>query len=251
LSAAAAAAASERQRPDAAPSCRPGLGSRCRRAGASRSRAFAFRTASSTARRSAWSSTRPTIFVSFRAARLDEPVVSGGRSGLGFDRLQLVGGAYRTPAGKLLLDGTPLPRSIGLLGVRAEQAWGKNAFWGIEANRAARGGGVGGYAEVLGTFGLEEEIVRDALTVGGRVAVGAGGGGQYLDRWRPACQGRRLRHRAAHQRARRLARKPAWRARRTATSAPCRARPRWSGPSTARTPAAPPPGLRAPTSAPA
>ncbi len=111
------------------------------------------------------------------AARLDEPVVSGGRAGLGFDRLQLVGGAYRTPAGKLLLDGAPLPRSIALLGIRAEQAWGTNAFWGIEASRAARGGGVGGYAEVLGALGLEEEIVRDTLTVGGRIAVGAGGGG--------------------------------------------------------------------------
>ena len=111
------------------------------------------------------------------AARLDETVVSAGRAGLGFDRLQFVGGAYRTPAGKLLLDGRPLPRSIGLLGVRAEQAWGSNAFWGIEASRAARGGGVGGYAEVLGTVGLEREIVRDGLTVGGRIAMGAGGGG--------------------------------------------------------------------------
>ena len=60
--------------------------------------------------------------------------------------------------------------------MRAEQAWGTHGLWGIEANRAARGG-VGGYAEVLGTVGLEDEVVRDALTLGGRVGLGAGGGG--------------------------------------------------------------------------
>lgn len=110
------------------------------------------------------------------AERLGDPVLAGGRAGLGFDRVQFVGGLYRTPAGKLLRDGEPLPRSISLFGIRAEQAWGRNAFWGIEANRAARGG-VGGYAEVLGTVGLESEVVRDRVTLGGRVALGAGGGG--------------------------------------------------------------------------
>ncbi|MEO8525694.1 MAG: hypothetical protein ABI460_13305 [Caldimonas sp.] len=110
------------------------------------------------------------------AERLGDPVLSGGRAGLGFDRIQFVGSVYRTPADKLLRDGEPLPRSISLLGIRAEQAWGQNGFWGIEANRAARGG-VGGYAEVLGTVGIETEVVRNGLTLGGRIAVGAGGGG--------------------------------------------------------------------------
>ncbi|MGZ5716192.1 MAG: hypothetical protein ACXWIG_18715 [Caldimonas sp.] len=110
------------------------------------------------------------------AERLGEPVVSAGRAGLGFDRVQFAGGVYRTPADKLLRDGEPLPRTISLLGIRAEQSWGKNAFWGVEANRAARGG-VGGYAEVLGTAGLEYEVVRDSVTLGGRVGLGAGGGG--------------------------------------------------------------------------
>jgi len=110
------------------------------------------------------------------AERMGDAVPSAGRAGLGFDRVQFVGGAYRTPAGKLLRDGAPLPRTISTLGMRAEQAWAKNGFWGVEANRAARGG-VGGYAEVLGTAGVEDEIVRDALTLGARVALGAGGGG--------------------------------------------------------------------------
>ncbi len=110
------------------------------------------------------------------AERLGQAGLGGGRAGLGFDRVQLVGGAYRTPAGKTLNDGSPLPRTISTLGVRAEQAWGSNAFWGVEANRAGRGG-VGGYAEYLGTAGVESEVVRDTLTLGARVAVGMGGGG--------------------------------------------------------------------------
>ena len=110
------------------------------------------------------------------AERLAEPTVGGGRGGLGFDRVQFVAGVYRPPAGRTLTDGTPLPRTIGTLGVRAEQGAGGNAFWGIEAHRAARGA-VGGYAEVLATAGLEGEVVRNALTLGTRVGVGMAGGG--------------------------------------------------------------------------
>jgi hypothetical protein len=110
------------------------------------------------------------------AERLGEPAPGGGRTGLGFDRIQFVGGVYRTPAGKTLNDGTGLPRTISTVGVRAEQAWGTNAFWGLEAARAGRGG-VGGYAEFLGTAGVETEVMRDVLTVGGRVAAGMAGGG--------------------------------------------------------------------------
>ena len=110
------------------------------------------------------------------AQRIGEPALAGGRAGLGFDRVQLVGGVYRTPAGRSLSNGEPLPRTISTVSVRAEQSWGSNGFWGIEAGRAGRGG-VGGYAEYLGTAGVETELVRDALTVGARAAAGAAGGG--------------------------------------------------------------------------
>lgn len=110
------------------------------------------------------------------AQRLGEPLLAGGRAGLGFDRVQLVAGAYRTPAGRTLRGGAPLPRTISTVGARAEQSLGGNAFWGVEANRAGRGG-VGGYAEVLGTVGIEGEAVRDVLSVGARVGAGAAGGG--------------------------------------------------------------------------
>ena len=110
------------------------------------------------------------------AERLGERALGGGRAGFGFDRVQFVGGAYRTPRGKLLDNGDELPRNISFVGMRAEQSWGSHAFWGLEANRAGRGG-VGGYAEFLGTVGVENEVVRDALTVGARVALGMAGGG--------------------------------------------------------------------------
>lgn len=110
------------------------------------------------------------------AERIGEPAIGGGRAGFGFDRVQFVAGVYRTPAGKTLVDDSPLPRTISIVGMHAEQSWGSHAFWGLEANRAGRGG-VGGYAEFLGTTGAETEVIRDTLTVGGRVGLGMAGGG--------------------------------------------------------------------------
>jgi hypothetical protein len=49
-------------------------------------------------------------------------------------------------------------------------------YWGLEAAGAASGG-VAGYAEYLGTLGLESEWLGDRLYLGGRVAAGMGGGG--------------------------------------------------------------------------
>lgn len=115
-------------------------------------------------------------FRATQAERLDTPVRAGGRTGVGFDRIQIVAGAYRTRAGATLLDGSVEPRTIGLVGVRGEQAFGQNGYWGLEANGAAQST-VAGYAEYLGTLGAETELVRNRITLGGRVAVGMGGGG--------------------------------------------------------------------------
>jgi len=111
-----------------------------------------------------------------QAAHLDTPVPDGGRTGIGFDRIQIVGGAYRTRNDATLLDGSAEPKTIGLVGVRAEQAIGAHTYWGLEANGATTSA-VAGYAEYLGTVGAETELVRNRLTLGGRVALGMGGGG--------------------------------------------------------------------------
>ena len=87
-----------------------------------------------------------TDFIFFPAARLDAPAVSDGRTGVGFDRIQIVGGMYRTKSGAHLNDGTPeqtqhphgrRPRRTGP---------GQHAYWGLEAAGAAQSG-VAGDAE--------------------------------------------------------------------------------------------------------
>ena len=110
------------------------------------------------------------------ARRLDTPTRGSGRSGFGFDRIQAVAGFYRPRGGTLLSDGRAAPGTIGYVGARAEQAFGSNAYWGVEANGAAQRE-VAGYAEYLGTLGVETELLRDSLNVGGRIAVGMAGGG--------------------------------------------------------------------------
>lgn len=114
-------------------------------------------------------------FRSLQADRLDAPVRATGRTGLGFDRIQVVAGAYRTRAG-VLQSGAPEPRTISLVGVRGEHSFGRNGYWGLEANGATQRS-VAGYAEYLGTVGAETELVPHQITLGGRIALGMGGGG--------------------------------------------------------------------------
>jgi hypothetical protein len=110
------------------------------------------------------------------ASQLGTPVHAGGRSGLGFDRVQIVAGAYRLQHEVTLQDGTQAPQSFGLFGVRAEQAFNANTYWGLEANGATQSR-VSGYAEYLGVLGYETEVVSRQVNLGARVALGMGGGG--------------------------------------------------------------------------
>lgn len=118
----------------------------------------------------------PSGFNFAPAARLGTPVFAGGRTGIGFDRIQIVGGVYRTRAASTLIDGSPEPRNIRTIGVRAEQELGNHTYWGLEASGAAQPG-VAGYAEYLGTAGIEGETIRNHLNVGARVGLGMAGGG--------------------------------------------------------------------------
>ena len=111
-----------------------------------------------------------------REDRIGSRVDGSGRSGVGFDRLQPVLGVYRPRGGVGRASGGALPRSIGFVGARFETPLGRNAYAGVEAAGAASGG-VAGYAEYLGTLGAETPVWGDALTVGARVALGMGGGG--------------------------------------------------------------------------
>jgi hypothetical protein len=107
---------------------------------------------------------------------IDRPAGAGGRAGMGFDRIQAVFGAYRPRHGARRVSGGALNSTIGIVGVRLERAIDDHAYWGVEASGAASGG-VGGYAEYLGTLGTETTVWPGVLSLGARLALGMGGGG--------------------------------------------------------------------------
>jgi hypothetical protein len=117
-----------------------------------------------------------TTFTYLPSGRTAVPFYGSGRTGLGFDRIQGVVGVYRPTAGSEGNSGNPLSSQIGYVGMRAERFYTPNFFGGLEANGAASGGAAG-YAEFLGTLGLEWSLFSDTLTLGGRAALGMGGGG--------------------------------------------------------------------------
>lgn len=98
------------------------------------------------------------------------------RSGMGFDRVLGVGTAYLPSDGARLRSGGRMSQHVGLVGARFETFVTPLLYWGIETAGAASGG-VGGYAELLGSVGAETAVWGDTLTVGARAALGMGGGG--------------------------------------------------------------------------
>ncbi len=98
------------------------------------------------------------------------------RAGMGFDRIALTAASYK-PNFRSSTTGLDETESIGLGGFRVEQQYSRNWIWGIEAAGAAKGP-ASGYAEVLGTVGLETPALSKDLHVGVRGALGMGGGGE-------------------------------------------------------------------------
>lgn len=118
-----------------------------------------------------------TEFRHVASNRVGESFRFGGRTGIGFDRVHALAGVYRPSRSATRLDGSALPRNIGFAGARLERSFGDGWYWGMEAAGGASGG-VAGYAEYLGTLGLETLLSEESVAVGARVALGAGGGGQ-------------------------------------------------------------------------
>lgn len=115
------------------------------------------------------------VFESAVAFGYQPPGSGRGRlDGLGFDRFLAVGGAYFPRAGTTGNSGTALASRIAYVGARAERFLTPYLYAGVEANGAASGGAAG-YAEFLGTLGAEYTL--EPVTLGARVALGMGGGG--------------------------------------------------------------------------
>lgn len=117
-----------------------------------------------------------TEFKYLPSGRDDVPFVGSGRSGAGMDRVLAVVGAIRPRAGALGESGVALQSNIGTVGIRVDHFFTPNLYGGIEANGAASGGAAG-YAEFLGTLGVEWPLDADRFSLGGRFALGMGGGG--------------------------------------------------------------------------
>lgn len=114
-------------------------------------------------------------FSQLSAARAGDALNGKQRGGVGFDRVHAVAGDYQ---GQIFAQqGTK--NKIGLVGFRMEQFLTPTSFWGIEAAGAATGGAAG-YAEFLGTAGIEAPVLNGVASIGARIAAGMGGGGAVL-----------------------------------------------------------------------
>ncbi len=111
----------------------------------------------------------------YRPADFTGLATDGSATGLGFDHIDAMV-TMAKPRHALTTGGTPLTQTIGLVGLRAERTVDGPLWAGIEA-AGAGSGGVGGYAEVLGTAGLRWPVIGDRLSLGVRGSVGLGGGG--------------------------------------------------------------------------
>ncbi len=117
-----------------------------------------------------------TAFTYLPSGRDAVPFYGSGRTGVGVDRVLAVGGVYRPRAGSTTVSGAALNSQIGFVGARAERFYAPNLYGGIEAS-AAGSSGAAGYAEFLGTLGGQWSLVPERFELGGRVALGMGGGG--------------------------------------------------------------------------
>lgn len=111
-----------------------------------------------------------------RGGASDLPGDGGPHSGIGFDRFLAVAGAYAPRGTRPGVSGAPLPAHIGYVGARAEAPLLPALSIGLEANGAASGG-VDGYAEILATLGSDFALGASGVRLGGRAALGLGGGG--------------------------------------------------------------------------
>ncbi|HMN75752.1 MAG TPA: hypothetical protein PKC97_06780 [Burkholderiaceae bacterium] len=117
-----------------------------------------------------------TKFIHLPGGRDEVPFASDIRTGVGFDRILGVGTWYRPSSNVNGRSGAPLNSTIAMAGVRVDHFFTPNFFGGFEAN-AAVSGGAAGYAEFLGTLGLQWPESSGPFTVGARLALGMGGGG--------------------------------------------------------------------------
>ena len=100
---------------------------------------------------------------------------TGGRQGLGFDRVVPTAGIYFVEQGSKKIGGAPQDNQLEFVGARLEHFVTPEIYVGLEAIGSVSNG-ADGYAEFLGTVGYEQPLVTD-LTLGARLGLGTAGGG--------------------------------------------------------------------------
>lgn len=100
---------------------------------------------------------------------------TGGRQGLGFDRVVPTAGMYIVAQGSKKIGGAPQDNQLGFVGARLEHFISPEIYVGLEAMGSVSNG-ADGYAEFLGTIGYEQPVLNN-LTLGARLGLGTAGGG--------------------------------------------------------------------------
>jgi len=112
-----------------------------------------------------------TDFRYFKPDNIGRRVMVRSRQGLGGDRLMAVLGSYFPKSGVQSSDDT-----MGFVGVRYERFATPWLYFGVEG-AGAFSGDADGYAEYLGTLGVETPVFGDRVAIGARAAAGMSGGG--------------------------------------------------------------------------
>ncbi|MFO0123175.1 MAG: hypothetical protein ACK520_12000 [Inhella sp.] len=115
-------------------------------------------------------------FRAFAPSDVGRPGRTHARGGVGFDEMALSGGYYTTRGGSRNREGQPLRERLGRAGADARQYIAPDAWWGVEAAGAAKGG-IDGYMEVLLNAGTDWALFHPQLRLGVQGGVGLGGGG--------------------------------------------------------------------------
>lgn len=119
---------------------------------------------------------RSAAFHSHAPGSTGHRVRSAERSGMGFDEMLLLAGAYEPRTEVLSRGGVPA-RRIGFAGAALRQYPAEGRWWALEAAGAASGG-ADGYMEILAGGGQDFELLRGSgLRLGWSLAAGLGGGG--------------------------------------------------------------------------
>lgn len=117
-----------------------------------------------------------THFKYYKPDDIGRRVTVRNRQGLGGDRILAVLGSYFPGSSVKKNGGTPSDDTMGFVGVRYERFMTPWFYFGVEG-AGAFSGDSDGYAEYLGTLGVETPVLGDELTLGARAAAGMAGGG--------------------------------------------------------------------------